>query len=95
MKNSSEKMPVHVAFLFNDYVRLHGDTGELWPKLKTLGYADKLFIDESNYWAIRFEQGNPLNKNILLLTLLFLLNDLNVPFAEDCKQLCSPADFMR
>jgi hypothetical protein len=95
MSNPSEKMPVHVAILFGDYVRLHGDTSELWPKLKALGYADRLFIDEGNYWAIRFEQGNPLNKNISLLTLLFLLNDLNVPFASDFKDICSPAQFMR
>ncbi|HEX3856038.1 MAG TPA: hypothetical protein VHY30_01935 [Verrucomicrobiae bacterium] len=95
MSNPSEKMPVNVSFLFSDYVRLDGDTGELWPKLKTLGYADRLFIDEWNYWAIRFESGGVHNKNISLLTLLFLLNDLNVPFAEDGKQLCSPAEFMR
>ena len=88
-------MPVNVSILFSDYVRLDGDTGELWPKLKALGYADRLFIDKSNYWAIRFESGGGHDKNISLLTLLFQLNDLNVPFLEDGKQDWSPAEFMR
>ncbi len=95
MNSASEKMPVHVGFLFGDYVRIHGDVTELWPKLKAAGYGDKLFIDESNYWAIRFESGGSHNKNISLITLLFLLNNLSVPFAEDGKQDCSPAEFMR
>jgi hypothetical protein len=95
MNVPSEKMPVHVAIILSDCVRLHGDATELWSKLKTLGHAEKLFTDEHNYCAVRFEPGGSHDKNISLLTLLFLLNDLSVPFAEDFKQDYSPAAFMR
>jgi hypothetical protein len=88
-------MPAYVAIVFSDYVRLHGDVQHLWERLGEAGYRDRLFIDEHGYSAIRFEAGNPHAKNISLLTLLFLLNDLSIPFGEDYTQLCSPAEFMR
>ena len=55
----------------------------LWRQLREAGYTERLFIDEWSYLAIRFESGTPYNKNISLLTLLSLLNDLGIPFAED------------
>jgi hypothetical protein len=95
MTITSQTIPVHIAIIFDDYVRLHGDVGHLWQQLQEAGYADRLFVDEQGYSAIRFIPGTPHAKNIPLLTLLFLLNDLGIPFAEDHTQLWSPAGFMR
>ena len=63
-------------------------------QLREAGYADRLFVDEHGYSAVRFESGTDHFKNISLLTLCFLLNDLGIPFAADFKQLWSPAGFM-
>jgi hypothetical protein len=95
MPTTTNTMPAHVAIVFSDYVRLHGGVEQLWQQLREAGYGDRLFIDEHGYSAIRFEAGNPHARNISLLTLLFFLSDLGVPFAEDYTQLCSPAEFMR
>jgi hypothetical protein len=92
---TNQTIPVHVAIIFDGHVRLHGDVAHLWQQLRKAGYADRLFVDEYGYSAVRFEPGTPHTKNIPLLTLLFLLNDLSIAFAEDHKQLWSPADFMR
>jgi hypothetical protein len=95
MPTTSDTMPAHVAMIFSDYIRLHGNIGQLWQRLREAGHGDRLFTDEFGYSAIRFEAGVPHAKNISLLTLLFLLNDAGIPFAEDHTQLCSPAEFMR
>ena len=95
MTTTSQTIPVHVAIIFSDYVRIHGDVTQLWQQLREAGYADRLFIDEYGYWAIRFERGTSHFKNISLLTLLFLLNDLGIPFSGDFKQDWSPSAFMQ
>jgi hypothetical protein len=94
MATANQTIPVHVAIIFSDHVRLHGDVEHLWQQLREAGYADRLFIDDSGYSAIRFDPATPHTKNISLLTLLFLLNDLGIPFAEDHTQLWSPSAFM-
>ena len=95
MTTTSQTIPVHVAIIFDDYVRLHGDVAHLWQQLRDAGYGDRLFIDEHGYSAVRFESGTDQFKNNSLLALCFLLNGLDIPFATDFKQLWSPADFMR
>lgn len=90
----NQLIPVHVAIIFDDHVRLHGDVGHVWQQLREAGYTDRLFTDEAGCSAIRFEPATPHAKNISLLTLLFLLNDLGIPFAEDHTQLYSPSAFM-
>jgi hypothetical protein len=95
MPTTGDTMPAHVAMIFSDYIRLHGNIGQLWQRLREAGHGDRLFTDEFGYSAISFEAGVPHAKNISLLTLLFLLNDSGFPLAEDHTQLCSPAEFMR
>ena len=95
MKDLPQKMPIHVAIIFSDRVRLHGEGAQLKPKLAAAGCGDRYFVDEQGYSAIRFNPGGDNAKNISLLTILFLLNDMGVPFAEDHTQLWSPAEFMR
>jgi hypothetical protein len=95
MPKFDETVPVQVAIIFEDYVRVNGDVSHLWPRMREAGYADKLFTDEHGYSAIRFEPGADHFKNIPLLTLLLLLNDLGIPFAADFKQLWSPASLMQ
>lgn len=94
MNGSRQTVPLHVAIIFTDAVRLHGDVEHLWQRLREAGYQSRLFIDDHGYPSIRFESGTSHPKNISLLTLLFLLNDLGVPFAEDHTQLLSPAALM-
>ncbi len=46
MPATSDTMPAHVAMILSDYVRLHGDIGQLWQQLREAGHADRLFTDE-------------------------------------------------
>ena len=95
MTAKNQPILAHVAIIFDDHIRIEGDTEHLWQKLREAGYGDRLFIDERGYSAVRFQPHNPHAKNISLLTLLFLLNDFGIPFADDHTQLWSPSGFMR
>ena len=95
MSTNKQLIPVHVAVIFSTYVRLHGDVTQLWNHLRETDYADRLFIDQNGFASVRFDEGTDHFKNISLLQLCFLLNDLGIPFAEDYTDLWSPAEYMK
>ncbi|MEI6322598.1 MAG: hypothetical protein WCP60_05790 [bacterium] len=95
MTTNKQLIPAHVAVIFSNYVRLHGDVMKLWQHLRETDYADRLFIDQYGFASVRFDEGTDHFKNISLLSLCFLLNDLGIPFAEDFTELRSPAEYMQ
>ena len=88
------KVPAYVCILTVCHACLSGGVGELRMPLRSGNLSTRLGR-ELGYLSIKFNENGSLNNNLDLQTVMLELNRIGLLFGEDCKQGCSPADYMR
>jgi hypothetical protein len=89
------KPPPYVSIIFiSSHVRISQSTKAVREAITAAGY--EVFEDEFSLCNVKINQELPGDKKIELLDkILMFLNDLDILFGEDYKQMMAPADYMR